>query len=468
MNSYKKIVIVGGGTAGWSAAALLSTIKGIELSIIEPTDDNIIGVGESTLPHINKFHAEAGLNLLSMDWLDEVDGTLKFSIEFDKFTSKGKWIHPFFSATGSDESTIRNISTNKLEIGESETQSDFVTNHFSLANRKNKKFYSLEDSKKDPILSSVGYHLDSIKYGRVIKKRVLEHRDVSFFDKKIVNIKTNDSKIEEIVLSDGTKIFADLFIDCTGFRSVLMNETDSKWMSFDDRLFCNRSIATQLPYLNKDNQQKNTTYCHALSSGWVWNVPLQSRIGTGYVFSDKYLDDEQATHEFKSHLVNIYGYNYNEINTRVVPFRVGMWDKGWNKNVVSIGLSSFFIEPLESTGIALFHSELMQLKQLLLMNIPNKRKIKNYNMYYNHSILDTLEFVEMHYSLTDRTDTKFWKDYNNHPLSEYQKEMLRQHTSKDVIFDRKSMADFNMRHSFFSSESYTLMFLGYGILPNSN
>lgn len=469
-NHNYNVVIVGGGTAGWSTAALLSTNPNINVKIIEPSDIPTIGVGESTIPYMNVIHTKMNMRIFDTpDWIKQVDGTLKFSIEFADYNYiGGRWIHPFTSAISPDNDITDMACSGEIPLDLYDSQEDFVNDCYVLPNLRTQKFTHYYEQEMDGITGGVGYHINAGLYANLLKTESLKRDNCYYIDNSVKDIITENDHVKELVLKDGEIITADLFVDCTGFRALLSNAVNSEWDdSYSQRLFVDTALAVQLPYLDKSTQLRNTTYCHALGYGWVWNVPLQSRIGTGYVFSQKHTTIEQATEEFKQHLHDVYGYDKNDINPRVVPFDVGKRPESWKNNVVAVGLSSFFLEPIESTAIAhLQHQADTILDMLSASHISWNKKIERYN-YLNNMSLDAIaSYIEIHYIFSQRRDTKFWEDFTNLQLTDEQKFLVNAYMHKHIEFDRVTIDKFFGGHSIFDKSSHLFLYLGFGIWPN--
>jgi tryptophan 6-halogenase len=462
------IVIVGAGTTGWSAAALLSKNKNFNITIIEPTDIPTIGVGESTIPYINVFHDNTELEVFNTsEWLDKVDGTLKFSIEFADYDAIGsKWIHPFLSVLSPDRDIVSRTCSSDIPLGIYRDQPDFVNDNFVLPNLITKRFIKPKPNEK---AGSAGYHINAVKYAQLLKEQTLKRKNVICINNSVSEILLDNTNIDKLILNDNTIIQGDLFIDCTGFKGLLIEKVNSKWdNSYSNRLFVDKALAVQLPYNNKLKQQRNTTYCHALGNGWVWNVPLQERIGTGYVFSSRHTSDEDALEEFKEHLSSMYGYNKDDIHPRTVPFKVGIRPESWKNNVVAIGLSSFFLEPIESTAIATMHYQIETIYNMITNDhILMKDKIKKFN-YTNKLAIDSIaSYIELHYMFSKRDDTKFWRDFTSLPLTDIQQSVLDLYVDPNKELVSQTVKACTNGHSLFDQSSFMFLYLGFGISPNS-
>jgi tryptophan halogenase len=469
-----KIVVVGGGTSGWSVAARLSLMKDSEVIVIEPSDIPRIGVGESTIPYINKFHIQSNLPFYDKEWLNEVDGVFKFGIIFDNyFRENDSWFHPFtngimhFNSFFKDDySVIQEIcSSNNVEL--ETTQTNFVLNNFKFP----KKILENGFNELDDFLISngyAGYHIDAVKYANLLRAQCLARNNITVNNESVLEIVLDEAgAVKELVMSDGQIITGDLYIDCTGFSSIFAEKLENEWVSYQDRLFVDTAIVAQLPFIDKETQLRNYTYCHALDGGWCWNIPLQSRVGVGYNFSSRHITREHAEKEFKEHLQDYYGYDPETITFRTVPYKTGHRKEAWKKNVVFLGLSGFFLEPIESTAIATLHNLSVNLSDIFsLDHINEDRKRMRFNDIFRQSLNSTAEYVELHYNLTSRDDTSFWREYKSQPLSDLQKKILIDYADETRKYDANTVRMWADTFNMFTYVSYFFLFMGAGIMPN--
>ena len=458
----KKICIVGGGTTGWSAAAFFSKFRKFEVEIVEPKVNDPIGVGESTLPHLGMFHQATGFDVFNTNkWLDKVDGTGKFTIEFADFFKKNtKWVHPFF-VNGEDEGKLDAYTHGLIDAPSGAGQYEWVNKTLYLAGLRQEGF---KDTENLPY-KNLGYHLDATLYAKLLKELSLTRDNVKLTHGTVTGIDWDREDIRSIKLDDGSVIQADYFLDATGFRSVL---NSSKWVSYDKELYCDRAWTVQLPYLNEKVQKRNTTYCHGLENGWVWNVPLQSRIGTGYVHSSRHTTAIDAKKEFLTHLNKMYGYDTSKLQPRLVGFQSGHRKQIWRGNVISLGLAAFFIEPLESTAIALTQSAMEILEPLLTSDhLDMAIRRKRYNKKIIQRSLQTLDFISAHYKFSKRDDSAFWRSSRKVRVRPKVFDLLEVHTDSKRALTPRYVDQINRvsSGSFFGNDSWGLLFLAYGF-PN--
>jgi tryptophan halogenase len=470
-NQIQSIIIVGGGTAGWSTAAALATNKNLSVTLIESSTIPTIGVGESTIPQINLFHNHTKFDIFkNLDWLASVDGLIKLTIDFNNFVNNkndDKWIHPFFDFLDRDRMTdtfMNNTDKNEVE---------YVTSELAFGRLHKAGFINNTRWSKMSCCGKAGaYQIDAGLYSALLKQETMKATSITVLDAVVTEVVLSpDQNVQSLILDNGVILTADLYVDCSGFNSVLIDKVDSPWEEITSRLLVDSAVVAQLPYLDKTKQQSNSTNCHALSSGWVWNIPLESRVGSGYIYSSQYTSTEDAIEEFRQHLHDQYGYTKETINIRKqLNFKTGYRPAPWKNNVVAIGMSAFFAEPIESTAIASFQAAAMQLNELIKApHISMVNKMKVYNEYNSGCVLGLFEFAEAHYTLTHRTDTPFWKYYNERPYSDELRQILDLYSNPDptVKFDDEGIRKILGYYAIFTYPSWQLMFLGYGHLPKS-
>ncbi len=293
-----------------------------------------------------------------------------------------------------------------------------------------------------------------------MKDYAMERRVKQIVD-DVVDIKlTEDGSIDSLTTKEHRIVSGDLFIDCTGFRGLLINKAlGEPFISYSESLLCDRAIAIQIPTdIKKDGINPYTTST-ALSSGWVWNI-LYGRDGTGYVYSSAFISAESAEQEFRQHL----GAAANNRQASHIKMRIGRNRNSWVKNCVAIGLSSGFVEPLESTGIFFIQHGIEE----LVSHFPNKSFNQELIHSYNKVIADCIdgvrEFLTLHYYASDRTDTEFWKaTKNNIKVLEELQEKLR--LWKNRLPSNKTI---NLKYHGFESYSYSVMLLGLNYMPESS
>jgi len=413
----ESICIVGGGSSGWMTAALLSKEHpNIEMCLIESPNVKPIGVGESTLAWFNRYLKRLGLK--DEDWMKQCNATYKASIAFENFRAKGTKFQYPFGAFGPPSDHIATHIQKFFELQCVYGKDKYPPEEFARFVNKltyvadaGKMTMEIPDCNQYLPNDDLSYHLNADKFGEYLRDNIAVPNGVHHVYGDVNNvIKTINGDISAVTTEDGQAISADLFIDCTGFRSLLLEQhMGVKFIPFKDMLFNDRALATHIDYTDKDTQMNCYTKCTALGNGWVYNIPMWNNMGTGYVYSSKYISDEQAEIEFREYLDD------QECPLMPIKIKHGKHEKAWVKNVIGIGLSYGFLEPLESTGLLTTHENLLKFSDVLA---TRDRHVTNHDRsIYNYSAEKLLEsmknFVTLHYTLSIREDTKYWKDATN-------------------------------------------------------
>ena len=398
MNS-DKIIIVGGGSAGWmSAATLIKAFPNKNITLIESPEIPTIGVGESTIAPFRQWIKYIGID--EKDFVPHTDASIKLSIKFTDFYKKGESFHYPFGEPNLDNTQAQLNDWWFRKFLRPETPNSEYAECYSpqmaLVN-ENKCHHNTEllNFKRDS-----AFHFDATMFGQWLKDNYCLPRGVKHIKEEIKTIEQDENGIKSL----NNKHTADLFIDCTGFKSLLLGETlREPFISFNDMLPNNSAWATKIPYENKREQLKPYTNCTAYNNGWIWNIPLWSRIGTGYVYSDKFVDDETALKEFKDYL------GREDLEFKKIKMRVGIHKRLWVDNVVAIGLSAGFIEPLESNGLYTVHEFLTFLVRNMGREKISQFDKDNFTYACRQDFESFAEFVALHYALSHRDDTEYWK-----------------------------------------------------------
>ncbi|MBQ0933825.1 tryptophan halogenase family protein [Ideonella paludis] len=400
----KTIVIVGGGTSGWMTATALATIlKGrYQIKLVESDDIGIIGVGEATIPMIQLFNKIIGID--ENDFVRATQGTFKLGIEFVNWGQLGDRYMHGFGKIGQDLWTTRfdQYWRKMRALGRAQPLEQYsITRMAAKAN----KFMPATDEVANSPLNHIAhaYHFDANLYARYLRG-IAEQRGVQRIEGKIVHVSQRepDGHVDAVQLESGARVEGDFFIDCSGFRGLLIEETlKTGYEPWTHWLPCDRALAVPcssaprlLPY----------TRATAHKAGWQWRIPLQHRIGNGHVYCSQFISDDEAAATLLS---NLDGKPLAD--PRPIRFTTGMRKQGWNKNVVAIGLSSGFLEPLESTSIHLIQSAIQRLINFFPDQGFNPVDIKEYNRQSRFEIERIRDFVILHYKVNQRSDAEFWK-----------------------------------------------------------
>lgn len=414
----RSICIVGGGTAGWMAAALLSNIhKNTEtkITLIESPDIATIGVGEATVPSFMAFLSSANIN--PKTFIEATAGTFKLGIRFDDWYKKN---HNFFHPFGKigqriDGHDFYQIWLKTLVEG---NETRFMDHSPSAIMAEQNRFMIAEKLNNTPV-ETYGYalHLDAVLAARYLRELSLVN-GVQRIEATVTAVQLDARKfIESISLADGQIISADFFIDCTGFKGLLIEDAlQVGYDNWSDYLPCNRAVAVQT-----ENTQAPApfTIATARSAGWTWKIPLQHRTGNGYVFASDYCSDDEATQTL---LNAVDGELVNE--PRIIPFVTGKRKKIWHNNCLALGLASGFLEPLESTAIHLIYRTLVH----FIRNFPDREFSpaleQECNAQIDKDYLEVRDFIILHYCTSQRDDTDFWRWCQTMPVPDSLREKL--------------------------------------------
>jgi tryptophan 7-halogenase len=390
MKPLRRIVIVGGGTSSWLTAAFLlnRVAKYCEIIVIDKEFGQTVGVGEATVLSFKQFMDVCGFSV--NDWFNEIDATFKSGILFSNWQKDGEDVwHPFaFPAYERYDTTLINLWTKKKEL-------DFKTHGTALYHP------SVDENKVDPTNpSAYAYHIDCGKLVKFLQKKILDR--ITFVQSEVVDIVREESgEIKYLVLKDGQEVESDLFVDCTGFKRLLGTKPDT--VNLRDRLFCDTAVAGHIPYNDIDKEMRPYVICDAVDYGWIWNIPVQTRIGSGLVFNRSITDPEEA----KDYFVKYWDNRVSKDSLKVIDWTPYYHNNFWEHNVVCIGLSAGFIEPLESTGVALICAGIIELGEAIKGAFYNQQDISFYNIKMKCFFENAVDFVNMHYSRSQKSG-RFW------------------------------------------------------------
>ncbi len=405
----KHVLIVGGGSSGWTAAAYLNAALNIggqkvaEVSLVESPDVPRIGVGEATIPNINQDLAVIGID--ELEFMKAVDGTFKQSIRYVNWLeNNGKFYHhPFsrFGARFNDDSGRRWLMSDRSVPYMNTISAQPILCEMGLSPKMFKKVDL-------GIPLGYAFHMNALKFADYLRD-FSTARGVTHYLDHVIGVDMHESgNIAAVQTKSGKRIEADLFVDCTGFAAHLIEKKlGIGWVDCSQWLICDRAVTMHVPYEEFYPGKVNPyTTATALSSGWLWDIPLQTKRSRGYVHSSAHISEDDAELELRA----VEGAHAESLPSRIVNFKVGRREQQWVANCVSIGLSGGFIEPLESTGLYL--SQLAS--ELLAEHFPNTDDMAplafRFNRIMANRFYEILDFINMHYCLTRRTDTEFWRE----------------------------------------------------------
>jgi tryptophan halogenase len=443
----RKIVIAGGGTAGWMAAAAIARTMGkaVDLTLVESELIGTIGVGESTIPPLVTYNRLLGIN--EADFMRATQATFKLGIGFENWKEVGHRYFHSFGSTGKDHWTagFQHFWLNGLERGHHEPYDDYC---LELSAAYAGKFAHLPEDRMN-----YAYQLDSSLYAKFLRA-MAEGDGAVRVEGKIADVELDAASgaITALKLESGQRIEADLFVDCTGFRALLIDgalqsgfEDWTHWLPNDSAIAIQtRSVRPPVPY----------TLAMAHDSGWQWRIPLQHRTGNGIVFSSSHLDKDAALERL---LGNIEGDTLTEPN--VLRFKAGVRRHQWVRNCVAVGLSGGFMEPLESTSIHLIQRAVLRLIRMLPLNEVSERDILEFNDQMLTDFLQIRDFLVLHYKATDRRDSEFWRYCADMEIPDSL-------TQKIELF-RETGRVFRRNEELFAENSWVQVMMGQGIMPRS-
>lgn len=445
MTRVQRVAIVGGGTAGWMAAAALSKTFGerLEIELIESDEIATVGVGEATIPPIRNFHLL--LELGEADFMRAVNGTFKLGIEFLNWGSLGeRYFHPF-SAHGSDTWAAQ---FHHYWVRACQQGNNAPLDEFSLeAVMARAERFGREGERK----ANYAYHFDAGLYATLLRG-ISEGLGVRRTEGKVVDVTLHAESgfIESVLLESGQRIGADLFIDCSGFRGLLIEQAlQTGWEDWGHWLRNNSAIAVQSAPVTPPSPYTRAT---ARGCGWQWKIPLQNRVGNGLVYSSDHVDDDAAR---KILLDNVDGKPITE--PRVIRFRTGRRLKQWNRNCVALGLASGFLEPLESTSIHLIQNSIIRLIKLFPSHGIEPSEVAQFNQEVKTEIEYIRDFIIAHYHVTQRADTPYWEACREMQIPETLLQKLALFRSGGKIF--------RDNNELFSEPSWTSVLVGQGLQP---
>ncbi len=408
----KHVVVVGGGTAGWITAGIIAAEHGnagIQVSLVESPDIPIIGVGEGTWPSMRMTLKKIGLS--EKDLIRVSEASFKQGTKFIGWSdndSRSTYYHPFSLPL---EYTSLNLASYWLTDKTNEPFADYVTPQAAVisAGKAPKQISTPEYA----FNVNYGYHFDAGKFAQLLHQHVVTNLGVNYVSANVQEVKSLDNgDIASLSLSTGQNISGDLFIDCTGQKSLLLGQHYGvEFVAADQVLFNNRAIAVQVPYADPAGAINSATHATAQESGWVWDIGLQTRRGVGYVHCDAYVSEEQAVETLLRYIQTISPEtNTAELMPRTINFAPGFRRQFWKQNCVAVGLSAGFIEPLEASALALIE----QSATLLSQQLPADREImdsvaRRFNDKLAYHWSKIIEFLKLHYAVTKRDDSEYWR-----------------------------------------------------------
>jgi len=452
--TIKRILIVGGGTSGWMTAAMLSklTNQTLDIQLVESENIATIGVGEATIPAIKRFNHLLGIN--EAEFLSATQGTFKLGIQFENWGGLGTSYMHSFGKIGRqwDWLSFHQYWLKLHQQGLVKHLDHYSINaQLALAHKYTHAQSNRPQSPMSEIAST--YHFDAGLYGKFLRT-LAEKNGVKRIEGKVIKVNQHlqNQHIKSVLLAIGQELDADLFIDCSGMRGLLIEqclntgfEDWKHWLPCDSALAVASSKELDLPSYTRSSAQ---------AAGWQWKIPLQHRTGNGHVFSSAFISEQAAEESLYQNLDTKAISDVNHIR-----FRTGKRRKAWNKNCVAIGLSAGFLEPLESTSLHLVQTAISRLIKLFPDRDFQQANIDQYNQETDLEIERIRDFIIAHYKVTNRDDTEFWRYCRNMEIPDSLAAKLdifsaygRVHRETDELF---------------REESWVQVLLGQGLIPSA-
>ncbi len=446
------MLIVGGGTAGWMTAAFLSQTlgKAVQIQLVESDEISTIGVGEATIPPINSFNSALGID--ENEFIKATQASFKLGIQFNNWGALGdSYVHgfaPIGRPTGMVE--FQHFWLKMFQEGKVERLEDYSIN--LLACEKNKFMRATLEYENSPLKDiSHAFHFDAGLYAKFLRAYA-EQRGVHRTEGKISSVQQHSESgfITSVTLENGDLHAAELFVDCSGFRGLLIEQTlHTGYDDWSQWLPCNRALAVPCESVSPLTPYTRAT---AHSAGWQWRIPLQNRIGNGHVYCSNFMSDDQATAILMN---NLDGKPLAD--PRPIKFVTGKRKQFWNKNVVAIGLSSGFMEPLESTSIHLIQEGVSRLLSFFPDQGFDQADIDEFNRQSLQEFEQIRDFIILHYHATKRSDSEFWNYCRNMDIPETLQQKLDLFRSNGRVY--------RINGELFAEASWFQVMFGQGLRP---
>lgn len=457
----KRVLIVGGGTAGWITAAYMARMLaadmpgGVSITLVESDEIGILGVGEGTFPIIRKTMKRIGID--ESDLIKHADATFKQGIRFNnwKYNPAEKpndsYLHPFQVAAQHTDMDL--LPYWLLGVAGDIPWAEACSVQSTVIQEKLAPKLLTHPNYDAPL--NYAYHFDATKLANLVKDNAMKRGVIRLVDTIEKVNKDNDGAIRSVIGKQHGELTADLYIDCTGFRARLIGESmEIPFHSYKNELFCDRAVAMQVPYVDSQAGIPSCTYTTAKDAGWIWDIGLHHRRGVGYVYSSKHCDEKTALQTLR----NYVGQGAEGVEHRLLKFEPGYRKIQWHKNCIGIGLSVGFIEPLEATGISFAEVAALMLCNLFPWSGDYDRSAAQFNEAMCKRFEHVKDFIKLHYYLSERDDTDFWRE-NRDPstASVYLKEKLAQWRHRPPSF-----LDIDASHDIFDENSWQYILYGMG------
>lgn len=479
-NRIKDVVILGGGTAGWMTASYLGKALGpsVRVTVLESPAIPKIGVGEATVPNLHRTFFQF-LGLDEEEWMRECNASFKMGVRFINWRTEGpsqatardlngrpdQFDHLFGLLPNHEQLPLSHYWTYKRHLGLTDEPYDYACYReppvldAKLAPRAH-------DGSK---WTNYAWHFDAHLVADFLRRFATKRMGVEHIEDEMTEVLFDQrGYVTGLRTKSGRVVEGDFFVDCSGFRGLLINQAMSEpFLDMSDHLVNDRAVATSIPHDDAQHGVEPYTSAIAMKSGWAWKIPMLGRFGTGYVYSSQFTTQDEATEDF----CQMWGLDPSEQPLNQVRFRVGRNRRAWVKNVASVGLASCFLEPLESSGIYFITAAIYQLAK----HFPDKNfdpiLVDRFNREIEIMFDDTRDFIQAHFCLSPRSDSAFWRANKELELAPDIREKIAMYragmavnmpvTDEDTYYDNFD-AEF---HNFWTNSSYYCIFAGLDFLP---
>lgn len=453
----KSILIIGGGTAGWMTAALLAKRwPNCKLQLIESENIPTVGVGEGSTPYIRKLFET--LNIKESEWMPKCNATFKNGIRFSHWATQPQYehyFHPFLSQF--DQDVIPSFEQHTQLRRQGYAISAHPDHYFLTTALTNQRQSAQLTDTSDPRVTLYAYHFDAALLGNLLKDKA-QQLGVTHLTGTIEQVNQSPAgDISNVYSKENGLLHADIFVDCTGFNALLIEKTlQIPFISYKDNLFNDSAIAIASPPQQSYLPQTVST---ALDAGWAWQIPLTNRTGNGYVYSSEYQSAESAEKTLRAHINNA---DTKEVTARHIKMRVGRSAKHWDKNCLAVGLSQGFIEPLEATSLHLIQHSIESFIDAYEKGNASTEYKNDFNSKINYAFERVRDYILMHYYTNSRTDTQYWRDCRNIPISDSLKRIMYAWYNG---LDLAEELELQQIEQYYPSASWHALLAGCGVFP---
>ncbi len=476
----KDVVVLGGGTAGWMTAAYLGKAlgPGVTITVLEAPAIPKIGVGEATVPNLHKTLFDF-LGIAEEEWMRECNASFKMGIKFINWRTPGTgdatarpyrdggdhYYHLFGLLPNHENLPLSHHWTHKKLTGQTDEPFDYACYREPPVMDKNLSPRYMDGTK----WTNYAWHFDANLVADFLRRFAVQKQGAVHVQDEMTEVVIDQrGHISALKTKTGRTITGDLFVDCSGFRGLLINQAMKEpFLDMSDHLLNDRAVATAVPHDDEEGGVEPYTSAIAMTAGWTWKIPMLGRFGTGYVYSSRFQSQDEATEEF----CRMWGLDPEKQKLNQVRFRVGRNRRAWVRNCVSIGLSSCFLEPLESTGIYFIYAALFQLAK----HFPDKRfdpiLAQRFNSEIETMFDDSRDFVQAHFTFAPRNDTPFWRACKDLVLADDITEKIEMYraglpVNMPIADESSYYANFETEfRNFWNNSNYYCIFAGLGFEP---